>query len=281
MVKYNKRGCKVEYRKISNPYGKSLKIMIVRPEECNGDKRPGVLWLHGGGYLLGFPEMVFMSRAIDLVVKCGAVVISPAYRLSVQAPYPAALQDCYQALLYVKNHADKLGIRSDQIMVGGESVGGGLAAALCMYARDKKSVQIAFQMPLYPMLNCQDTPSSVDNHAKVWNTKRNHIAWKLYLRAVKNGHVPVYASPSRCRNYKDLPPAYTYVGDAEPFYCETLDYIEKLQKAGVTAKVDVYPGGYRAFDMMEPDNPMSIRAAEKFCEEFLYAKAHYFVSQEN
>jgi acetyl esterase/lipase len=281
MVKYNKKGCKVEYRKIPNPHGKSLKIMIVRPEKYNGEKLPGVLWLHGGGYLLGFPEMVFMSRAADLVVKCGAVVISPAYRLSVQAPYLAAIQDSYQALLYMKNHADELGIRSDQIMVGGESAGGGLAAALCLYARDKKSVQIAFQMPLYPMLDCQDTPSSADNHAKVWNTKRNHIAWKLYLRSVKNGNVPAYASPSRCKQYANLPPAYTFVGDAEPFYCETLDYIEKLQKAGVTAKVDVYKGGYHAFDMMEPDNSMSIRAAEKFCEEFLYAKAHYFVPQEN
>jgi acetyl esterase/lipase len=150
-----------------------------------------------------------------------------------------------------------------------------------MYARDKKSVQIAFQMPLYPMLDCQDTPSSADNHAKVWNTKRNHIAWKLYLRSVKNGSVPAYASPSRCKQYANLPPAYTFVGDAEPFYCETLDYIEKLQKAGVTAKVDVYKGGYHAFDMMEPDNSMSIRSAEKFCEEFLYAKEHYFVPQEN
>jgi acetyl esterase/lipase len=280
MVKYNKKGCKVEYRKIPSFHGKSLKVMIVRPEKYNEEKLPGVLWLHGGGYLLGFPEMVFMSRAVDLVVKCGAVVISPAYRLSVQAPYPAAVQDSYQALLYMKNHADELGIRSDQIMVGGESTGGGLAAALCMYARDKKSVQIAFQMPLYPMLDCQDTPSSVDNHAKVWNTKRNHIAWKLYLRSVKNGNVPAYASPSRCKQYANLPPAYTFVGDAEPFYCETLDYIEKLQKAGVTAKVDVYKGGYHAFDMMEPDNSMSIRAAEKFCEEFLYAKAHYFVPQE-
>jgi acetyl esterase/lipase len=281
MVKYNKKGCKVEYRKIPSFHGKSLKVMIVRPEKYNEEKLPGVLWLHGGGYLLGFPEMVFMSRAVDLVVKCGAVVISPAYRLSVQAPYPAAVQDSYQALLYMKNHADELGIRSDQIMVGGESTGGGLAAALCMYARDKKSVQIAFQMPLYPMLDCQDTPSSVDNHAKVWNTKRNHIAWRLYLRSVKNGNVPAYASPSRCRNYSNLPPTYTYVGDAEPFYCETLDYIEKLQKAGVTAKVDVYPGGYHAFDMMDPDDSMSIRAAEKFCKEFMYAKTHYFVSQEN
>jgi acetyl esterase/lipase len=281
MIQYNKKGCKVEYRKIRTYHGKSLKIMIVRPEKCDEEKYPGVLWLHGGGYLLGFPEMVFMSRAIDLVKKCGAVVISPAYRLSVWAPYPAAIQDSYQALLYMKNHADELGIRPDQIMVGGESAGGGLAAALCMYARDKKSVQIAFQMPLYPMLDCQDTPSSVNNHAKVWNTKRNHIAWKLYLRSLKNRKIPAYASPSRCRQYENLPPAYTFVGDAEPFYCETLDYIEKLQKAGVPAKVDVYSGGYHAFDMMDPDNSMSIQAAEKFCKEFMFAKTHYFAPQEH
>jgi acetyl esterase/lipase len=279
MVKYNKKGCKVEYRRISSSQGKALKIMIVRPQKNNAGKLPGVLWLHGGGYLLGFPEMVFMSRAADLVVKCGAVVISPAYRLSIQAPYPAAIQDSYKALLYMKDHADELGIRSDQIMVGGESAGGGLAAALCMYARDKKSVQIAFQMPLYPMLNCRDTPSSADNHAKVWNTRRNHMAWKLYLRSVKNDNVPAYASPSQCKNYENLPPAYTYVGDAEPFYCETLDYIEELRKAGVTANVDVYPGGYHAFDMMKPDDSMSMRAAEKFCKEFLYAKEHYFAPQ--
>jgi acetyl esterase/lipase len=279
MVKYNKEGCKVEYRRICYSHGKSLKIMIVRPQKYNEEKLPGVLWLHGGGYLLGFPEMVFMSRARDLVAKCGAVVISPAYRLSIQEPYPAAIKDSYKALMYMKNHADELGIRSDQIMVGGESAGGGLTAALCMYARDKKSVQIAFQMPLYPMLNCQDTSSSADNHAKVWNTKKNHAAWKLYLRSVKNRNVPVYASPSQSKNFENLPPAYTFVGDAEPFYRETLDYIEKLQKTGVTAKVDVYPGGYHAFDMMNPDDAMSIQAAEKFCKEFLYAKDHYFAPQ--
>jgi acetyl esterase/lipase len=96
---------------------------------------------------------------------------------------------------------------------------------------------------------------------------------------VKNRTVPIYASPSQCKNYENLPPAYTFVGDAEPFYCETLDYIEELRKAGVTANVDVYPGGCHAFDMMNPDDCMSIRAAEKFCKEFLYAKEHYFASQ--
>ena len=111
--------------------------------------------------------MVHMSRAVDLVKKYGAVVFSPGYRMAFETPYPAALDDCYDALLYLKNHADELGIRTDQIMVGGESAGGGLCVAVCMKARDTGDVKIAFQMPLYPMLDDRDTETSRDNHGKV------------------------------------------------------------------------------------------------------------------
>jgi acetyl esterase/lipase len=252
----------------------------VRPEHQQ-EQATGVLWLHGGGYLLGFPEMVFMGRAIDLVRECGAVVVSPAYRLSVRNPYPAALEDSYLALKYMNEHAKELGIRDNQLMVGGESAGGGLTAALCLYARDNGEVNIAYQMPLYPMLNCEDTESSRDNHAKIWNTRRNHLAWRLYLRSCKGQPVPMYASPSRCEDYHGLPPAYTYVGDAEPFYCETLSYIENLQGAGIHAKVDVYPGGYHAFDMMEQDTPAAKLARERFLHEFRYAQEHYFAEQKD
>jgi acetyl esterase/lipase len=277
-MKFDKRGCKAEKIKISRPDGSAMKLLIVRPEQQQ-EQATGVLWLHGGGYLLGFPEMVFMGRAIDLVRECGAVVVSPAYRLSVQKPYPAALEDSYLALKYMKEHAQELGIRENQLMVGGESAGGGLTAALCLYARDKGEVNIVYQMPLYPMLDCEDTESSRDNHAKVWNTRRNHMAWRLYLRSCKGHPVPMYASPSRCEDYHSLPTAYTYVGDAEPFYCETLTYIENLRNAGVPAKVNVYPGGYHAFDMMEQDSPAAKLARERFLHEFRYAQKHYFVEQ--
>ena len=94
--------------------------------------------------MYGMKEMVHASRAVDLVKKFGAVVVSPGYRLAVQRPYPAAAEDCYSALIYMKNHARELGIRRDQIMVGGESAGGGLCAAVCLMARDRASVNIAF-----------------------------------------------------------------------------------------------------------------------------------------
>lgn len=280
MIRYSKKGCITEYRKIPGPHNRILKLMIVRPEISDHlSPATGVLWLHGGGYLTGFPEMAFISRAADLVRHCGAVLLCPAYCLTLKAPYPAALEDSYRTLLYMKRHAAELNIRPDQIMVGGESAGGGLAAALCILARDRGDVNIAFQMPLYPMIDCEDTPSSVNNHAKIWNTRRNHIAWKLYLRSIKHKHVPAYASPSRCRDYRGLPPAYTFVGDAEPFYCETLTYIENLRKAGIPAAVDVYPGMYHAFDMMEPDSALGRKAAQRFLAAFEKAREHCYAPQ--
>ena len=261
--------------------GRDIKLLIVRPVKNRKpqNQTTGILWIHGGGYVTGMAEMIYMSRAIHLVKKYGAVVVTPDYRLSKEAPYPAALEDCYAALKYLKNHAEELGVNDSQIMVGGESAGGGLTAALCMYARDKSEIRIAYQMPLYPMIDNQDTESSRDNHAPVWNSKRNRSAWKAYLRDVSGQEVPAYAAPARQTDYTNLPPAYTFVGDIEPFYCETLTFIENLQKAGVEASVDVYPGCFHAFDMLLPFLPVSKRAIARFEERYLYATEHYFASQ--
>lgn len=257
---------------------RELSAYIIAPKEQEPDAT-GVLWIHGGGYLTGMKEMAFMSRALDLVKKHGAVVIAPDYTLSVEAPYPAAFNDCYNSLLYLKEHAQELGINDSQLMVGGESAGGGLCAAVCMKARDTGDVNIAFQMPLYPMLDNFDTESSKDNHGKVWNTKMNHLAWKLYLRQDYDKEVSPYAAPARQTDYSSLPPAYTFVGDGEPFYCETLQYIENLKKAGVTAQVDVYNYDIHAVDMMTPWKAVSKEAIKNFNEYFSYAQKTYFAPQ--
>ena len=242
---------------------------------------PGVLWLHGGGYIVGMKEMVYMSRAVELVKKHGAVVLSPGYRLALQRPFPAAMEDCYAALLHLKKYAEALGVRSDQIMVGGESAGGGLCAAVCIWARDTGEVNVAFQMPLYPMLDDRDTESSRDNHGRVWNTRRNHLAWQLYLRGTDRTKLSPYAAPARLENFSGLPPAYTFVGDGEPFYAETVRYFERLHSAGVPAELNVYHTDIHAFDMMQPDTPLSAAAAEAFDRHFAYAKEHFFAPQRN
>lgn len=276
----SERGLDVRAERIGIPAaGRTIPAIVVSPRQRGGGA-PGVLWLHGGGFATGMKEMVFMSRAIDLVERYGAVVLAPGYRLSLQAPYPAALNDCYASLLYLARHASELGIDPQLIMVGGESAGGGLTAALCMMARDRGQVAIAYQMPLYPMLSNLDTPTSRDNHAKVWNTRRNHMAWRLYLRQdATSPQVSPYAAPSLQTDYHNLPPAYTFVGTAEPFYAETLDYVANLRAAGVEATCHTYEGMYHAFDLYEPNGATTQLVRERFCAAFEHALAHYRAPQ--
>ena len=250
--------------------------MLILRNRSHQDGAPGVLWIHGGGYILGMKEMVYMSRGADLASKFNAVVVSPGYRLAWRKPYPAAVEDCYQALRYMKQHAQALGIRENQLMVGGESAGGGLAAAVCMMARDRGEIAVAFQMPLYPMLSNIDTASSKNNHGKIWNTRRNHLGWKAYLRKAAKAQVSPYAAPSWQTDYSGLPPAYTFVGDGEPFYAETLEYVSRLNEAGIPAEADVYHSNVHAFDMLYPGEEVSKEAIRKFEEHFLYAKDHYY-----
>lgn len=269
----------VEKKRIPAGSGQ-MTLLVLRPAGSAQppEKTPGILWIHGGGYVTGMAGMIYMSRAIHLVKKYGAVVVTPEYRLASNMPWPAALEDCYTALRYLQKHTGELGCSAERLMVGGESAGGGLTAALCMYARDKDEVRIAFQMPLYPMLDDRDTPSSRDNHGVSWNTRRNHAAWKMYLAGVQGEPSP-YAVPARQTDYTGLPPAYTFVGDGEAFTCETLTYVENLKKAGIPAVVDVYPTGFHAFDMLLPFRKISRQAAAAFEEAYLYAAEHYTAPQ--
>lgn len=263
--------------RIPTPHG-SIPALILSPRTAPADAT-GVLWIHGGGYIAGMKEMVHMSRAVDPVKKFGAVVLSPGYRLAPLSPYPAALDDCYAALIYLKENAAALGVRSDQLMVGGESAGGGLCAAVCIKTRDTGEVNVAFQMPLYPMLDDRDTETSRDNHGRVWNTWKNHFGWRCYLRGTDRETLPPYAAPARVENMEGLPPAYTFVSTGEPFYAETLEYIRRLKDCGIPASADVYETDMHAFDMMRPKDALSIEAARRFNESFAYAQAHYFAPQ--
>ncbi len=257
---------RVEKKKIGK-----VRVLILRAAKT--PRIPvGVLWIHGGGYMTGMKEMVYMSRAMDLVKRFGVTVFSPGYRLSWQKPYPAAVNDCFSVLSYMEENREKLGF--ERIMVGGESAGGGLCAAVCMMARDK-GIRIACQMPLYPMISNVDTESSKDNHGKVWNTRRNHLAWRIYLRKHAKEHVSPYAAPSWQTDYTGLPPCYTFVCDGEPFYSETLRYISDLKAAGVEASADVYHSNIHAFDLYKPESEPGATAIRRFNEWFESALERY------
>lgn len=269
-----------EWRAIPST-GRDIRLLVMRPTVSARppERTPGILRIHGGGHVFGLYRALMLARARSLVDKFGAVVVVPEHRCALESPFPADLEDCYAALLYLKAHAEDLGLNDSQIMVGGESAGGGLTVATCLLARDLGEVSIAFQMPPYPMLDDRDTPSSRNNHAPVWNTWSNHHAWRLYLRGIRPAPVPAYAAPARETDYAGLPPAYTCVGDIEPFYCETLDYVENLRRAGVEAHLDVYPRWFHAYDMLLPFTPKAKLAIARFEERYRYAADHYLAPQ--
>lgn len=127
------------YKYYVNSNGRRIKLLVLRPDRHARafDLTAGVLWIHGGGFATGMAEMVYITRARALVEKFGVTVAAPAYTLSWREPYPAAVEDCYSALLWFKANAWMLGFNADKIIVGGESAGGGLCAALCILARER------------------------------------------------------------------------------------------------------------------------------------------------
>lgn len=260
----------------TRPDGSHLRFLIVRPKNPQKEA-PGILWLHGGGYATGFPgeSFPYIDRFAEL---SGSVAVLPYYRLSTEAVFPAALDDAVLALHWLKDHAAELGIRSDQIFVGGESAGGGLAAAICLYERDHNGVPIAFQIPLYPMLDDRmDLPSAVDNDAPVWNSKSNRIAWKMYLgENFGSNSVSEYAAPARASDLHNLPPACSFIGTIEVFYDETCAYMEGLKAAGVDVHFKTFHGCFHTFDLCLPNSTPSREAAEFLTESFSYAVSNYF-----
>lgn len=270
----------VEQTVIPRPDGSPLRLVVARPQTPK-PLATGVLWLHGGGYLVGLPESDF-SFMRDILAATNAVIVAPDYRRSSTAPFPAALNDAYLALQWLHGSAAALGVNPNQLFVGGESAGGGLAAALSFYARDQHEIPIAFQTPLYPMLDDRPTASSRDNDAPIWDTVNNQAAWQKYLGDLYGtADISPYAAPARATSFAGLPPTYSYVGSIEPFYAETLTYIKNLRDAGGIARADVYPGAFHGFDLVAPNSQIAKLARTNFRNALRYAADHYFTDDQS
>ncbi|WEG14776.1 alpha/beta hydrolase [Pullulanibacillus sp. KACC 23026] len=248
-----------------------VRVRIYEPKEKT-ETLPGLLWIHGGGYVIGSPEgddglcQRFVTDA-----KC--VVVSVDYRLAPEHPYPSGLEDCYAALKWFSENASELGVDPTRIGVAGASAGGGLTAALALYARDHNGPELCFQMPLYPMIDDRNnTPSSLEITGNyIWNHDLNEKGWSMYLNGA-NGtdHVSYHAAPARADDLSGLPFTYTCVGQLDPFRDETLDYVTRLARAGVDVEFHLYPGCYHGFEGIAPNAEISKRAVSEYVEAANY-----------
>ncbi|WP_020617780.1 alpha/beta hydrolase [Paenibacillus daejeonensis] len=252
--------------------GRQMLIKMFEPIDEPADPRPAILWIHGGGYILGHPDAEGYVCE-QFVLHAGCVVLAPDYRLAPEHPYPAALEDSYTALTWLAQSVDKLLVDPARIAIGGGSAGGGLAAALALMARDRGGPKICFQMPLYPMLDQRnEAPSTHEElHRAVWSRPNNEAAWQMYLGTADPDHP--WASPARAEDLSGLPPAYLCVGQLDLFRDETIQYAARLMQAGIDVELHVHPGLYHASELFVPDATISKRVRAGYVDALARAFA--------
>ncbi|WP_174183747.1 alpha/beta hydrolase [Nocardia barduliensis] len=219
-------------------------VRVHRPEP-GPSPRPGLLWVHGGGYVMGAARQND-TLCRHLATELGAVVAAVDYRLAPENPYPAALNDCYAALQWLGDQPD---VDADRIVVAGSSAGGGLTAALAFAARDRGGVQPVLQVLSYPMLDDRSIGDDLRNSDfRLWSVTCNRFGWKAYLGDAD----PTVAVPARREDLTGLAPAWIGVGTLDLFHTEDLAYAERLREAGVPCEVLEVPGAFHGFDEILP-----------------------------
>lgn len=233
------RGTSADVEVLTLPSG--VRVHLHRPPNAEG-AGPGLLWIHGGGYVIGnaTQDNALCRRFAH---QLGVTVASVDYRLAPEHPYPAPLDDCYAALTWL---AGLPSVDPARVAIGGASAGGGLAAALAQLAHDRAEVAVAAQLLVYPMLDDRSATQTGlhDPNHRLWTQRSNEFGWSAYLGDAD----PNVAVPARRDDLRGLPPAWIGVGTLDLFHTENLAYAERLKAAGVSCDILEIPGAFHAFD---------------------------------
>lgn len=226
---------------------RTIRCLMVKPQVMAANA-PAILHFHGGGHVLGVPEMN-LPQLMGWAHELGCLVISVDYRLSPETPFPGPMEDAYAALKWLHEQASDLGIDKARIAVSGESAGGAMAASLCLMARDKGEYSIAFQHLEAPRLEDRLTAPEDDNPYTgefVWRRPNSAFCRDAYLG---EGNASPYASAACADDLTGLPPAYIAIGSIDLFVDECLAYSTRLIRSGVSVELIVYPGCTHGFKM--------------------------------
>jgi acetyl esterase len=235
----------ISKRMIPGPPGDpDVEVCVISPIDKQSD-RPGMLWIHGGGFVLGDVDGD-MAVPAGIADTAGAVVVSVEYRLAPEHPFPAPVEDCFAALIWTAANADELGIDPSRLAVGGLSAGGGLAAAVALMARDRGGPALCFQLLDIPEVDDRlSTPSMKQfTDTPLWNHPNAILSWDAYLGPNRGGPVSPYAAPARASSLSGLPPAYVVTCEFDPLRDEGLEYAQRLMQAGVPTELHHYPGTF-------------------------------------
>ena len=240
-----------------------MNMYVFRPAGYKeGDKTPVIYFIHGGGYHFGNVGMD-EEKIQGVADRCNATVVSPDYTLSLDPSYkyPMELEEVYAGLLYVYEHADELNVEKDNMVIEGESAGGGLTARLALYNRDKGKVPLKGQVLIYPMLDYR-TGGKDDIYNNeyagdfVWTKENNVFGWGKLIEGQEKklaDEEMIYFSPAVATvdQLKGLPETFMIVGSLDLFCDEDMDYARKLMEAGIFTELHVEPGVPHAYEYLE------------------------------
>ena len=191
-----------------------VRVLLNTPPAKNSSARPAYLQLHGGGFVMGAPEMNDGANRM-LATGLDCTLVSVDYRLAPETHFPGAVEDAYAALLWLHREAKPLGVDHARIAIGGTGAGAGHAAALALRVRDRGEVPLCLQMLDSPMIDDR-TGSTADPHPYcgefAWTAAKNRFGWRALLGVEPGGpEIPVEAAPARVSDLSKLPPAFILV----------------------------------------------------------------------
>lgn len=234
---------------ISTPKAQ-IPVRIYTPKTSNN--LPIIVYSHGGAWVSGGLD-THDNICRKLSKNTDAVVVSVGYRLAPENPFPAALNDIYNVLLWVYKNAESINGNANKIAVAGDSSGGNLSAAVCHMARDKSGPKILCQVLIYPPTNIYELNSNSWSYfANDFNLNKEDMEKyiSLYVPSKEDRRNP-YASPLLAKNFNSLPPALIITAEFDGLRDEGETYGKKLKNAGVQVIVTRYKGVVHGFIEMD------------------------------
>jgi len=221
-------------------------VRIYRPAGRPGTL-PCVIYLHGGGWVLGNPDTQD-TITWGLAQGAAAVVLSVDYRLAPEHPYPAAFDDCCAVLEHVAANPAEFDVDAARIALCGDSAGGNLAAAVCLAARDRGGPAVAAQALVYPVLDTDmDRPSYRENAETPMLGREEMMHFLEAYLGPRTTNPDAYAMPLRAADFTRLPPALVHTAELDPLRDEGRLYARRLAAAGTSVEYRCARGMLHSF----------------------------------
>jgi len=244
----------------------SIEVRWYSPEDADpAVPRPAVAYFHGGGMIAGKPE--YYDGVVRYYVEQSQVCIAVVdYRLAPEHPGGRMAHDGLDTLNWMLANAGELGVDPARIAVMGDSGGGGVAAATAILAREH-DIKLAKQILIYPMLDDRNTvPDPLFPAVLSWDWDSNWTAWHALLGDAAGGaDVSPVAAPARLVEFDGLASAYIEVGELDIFRDESIDYAQRLYRAGISCELHVLPGVNHGHDRLSVDIDVSRRTFADRC----------------